>query len=137
MYKVLATYYPRDPRKAWKIGRDICAITRRLGFRPLKAVDERYEGATWSDTSLHAHVRRRTLRSPDGAQWHRDGDYGHVPMDHGLILWSNIAPTEFNFNGFIYQPQPFSVVYIRNLECTHRRPPNAPRNRYIFRQRVE
>lgn len=137
MYEILDFYRP-SVWKCYRIGRDLTRLTRSLGLRPLRAKDTRYERAPWRDSTLHAHVRRRTLRKADGAQWHQDGDYGHVPMDHGLILWSNTHPTEIrDLNGQVYMPPPFSVVYFRNLEFYHRRPPNAPRNRYIFRQRVE
>lgn len=137
MYKILGYYYPKI-RKCWIIGEYLTNMTQRLGFEPLRASDSRYERAPWSSTALHAHVRRRTLRSPEGAQWHQDGDYGHIPMDHGLILWSNTHPTEIrDLNGKVYVPPLFSVVYFRNLEYYHRRPPNAPRRRFIFRQRVE
>lgn len=135
-YQVITVYHP-TLWKCWKIGRDLTTLTRRLGLIPLTASDSRYEKAPWSDSRLHAHVRRRTLRTDDAAQWHQDGDYGHVPMNHGIVLWSNTTPTEFRVGTVIYQPKPFEVVLVNNLSCYHRRPPNAPRQRYIFRQRVE
>lgn len=135
-YVILEVYKPAI-WKSWKIGRDLTIITKNLGFKPFKAVDTRYQGAAWADIELHAHVRRRTLRKEDGAQWHQDGDYGHIPMEHGLIFWSNRTPTEFKVWDQIYQPKPFEVVYFSNLDGLHRRPPNAPRKRWLFRQRVE
>ena len=134
-YKVIGYYRP----KVWKcyiIGRDLTNLTKSLGLVPLRAQDSRYEGAPWSSTTLHAHVRRRTLRKVEGAQWHQDGDYGHITMKHALVLWSNRQPTEFRVSGIIYQPEPYEVVYFNNLDGFHRRPLNAERRRYIFRQRV-
>ena len=137
MYRILDYYHPYK-WKCYRIGLDLTELTWNLGFRPLDAVDTRYGRAAWADPTMHAHVRKRTLRKPDGAQWHQDGDYGHVPMDHGLILWSNTHPTELrDLNGKVYVPPPFAVVYFRNLEYYHRRPPRCPAIRYIFRQRVE
>lgn len=136
-YKVLGYYKPM--RLGWKcylIGRDLTRMTQHAGLRPLDAPDSRYEGAPWSDSSLHAHVRRRTLRSTAGEGWHQDGDFGHVPMDHGLVFWSSNTPTQFKVGGVVCEPKPFEVVYFRNMACYHRRPPNAPRIRYFFRQRV-
>lgn len=135
-YKVLGTYIPTSNR-CWRIGRDLTRLTKQLGFIPLNAPDDRYERAPWNDPRLHAHVRRRTLRSEAGSQWHQDGDFGHIPMNHGLVFWSNRTPTEFRIGDQVYQPDSYDVVYINNLDCYHRRPPNAPRHRFIFRQRVE
>lgn len=134
-YKVLGVYKPPIWR-AWKIGRDITDLTRNLGLKPLNAKDARIEKAPWHNKGLHAHVRKRTLLKQDGAQWHQDGDYGHVPMRHGIVLWSNKTPTEIKVDGVVFQPKPYEVVLFDNLHCFHRRPPDAPRNRWIFRQRV-
>lgn len=134
-YKVLGVYHPAIWR-GLHIGRDLTRFTARWKLVPLNAEDRRYHGATWADPALHAHVRRRTLRSEAGEQWHQDGDYGHVPMNHSLVFWSNRAPTEFSVGGKTFQPQPFEVVLFNNLDGLHRRPPTAPRRRWIFRQRV-
>lgn len=134
-YKVLGIYKP-SIWKSWVVGRDLVALTRRLGLVPFPSTDTRYESAPWSSRVDHAHVRRKTLRKQDGAQWHQDGDYGHLPMDHGLVFWSNKTPTEFKVGGLVYQPRPFEVVLFRNLEGMHRRPPEAERRRWLFRQRV-
>ena len=136
MIQVLAIYRPPF-YKCWKIGRDITRITTDLGLRPLYAPDSRYERAPWHDNKLHAHVRKRTLRSPEGSQWHQDGDFGHIPMDHALVLWSDKYPTEFKINNVIYKPKPFEIILFKNLDGYHRRPLNAPRNRYLFRQRID
>lgn len=133
-YKVLATYKP-SVWKAWKIGRFITDLTRKMGLTPLPNSDTRYQKAPWSSQSLHAHVRKRTLKTQDAEGWHRDGDYGHVPMDHALVLWASTQPTEFRWEGKVYQPKPFEVILVKNI--THRRPPNVPRERWIFRQRVQ
>ena len=136
-YQVLDEYRP-SIWKCWKIGRDLTVLTKLYGLVPLKAADSRYERAPWHNTTLHAHVRRRTLRSPDGAGWHQDGDYGHVSMNHAIVLWSNVCPTEIRNNqGQVFQPKPYEVIIINNLAWYHRRPPNAPYRRFLFRQRVE
>ena len=136
-YTVL-TYYEPVLWRCWKIGRDLTRITRDLGFLPLQAEDSRYERAPWSDNRLHAHVRRRTLRSVAGEDWHQDGDYGHVPMDHLLAFWSSNTPTEIrDSTGRVWQPRPYELVIINNLEVFHRRPLDAPRRRWFFRQRLQ
>lgn len=136
-YSILAIYKP-EIWKCWHIGRDITRITRHAGLRPFDFPDTRYARAPWSNPELHAHVRRRTLRKEDGAQWHQDGDYGHVPMEHGLVFWANTSPTEIrDIEGKVWYPKPYEVIYINNLEVYHRRPVNAPRHRYFFRQRVQ
>lgn len=58
-------------------------------------------------------------------------------MNHAEVLWANKTPTEFQYQGKIYQPKPFEVVLVKNLSCYHRRPKDAPGRRWIFRQRVE
>ena len=134
-YKVLGVYKP----KIWnarKIGNDLTKITKDFGLVPLRDKDSRYEKASWHDSKLHAHLRRRTLIKPEGAQWHQDGDFGHVTMRHFLVLWSTNTPTELKANGVIYQPKPFEIILVDNLACFHRRPPDAPRKRWFFRQRV-
>lgn len=135
-YTVLATYKP----KIWsakQVGRDLVAITKKHGLVPFPHKDSRYEKAPWSNSNLHAHVRRRTLRKPDGSQWHQDGDFGHIPMDHSIVMWASNTPTEFRVGTTVYQPKPYEVVLFRNLKCYHRRPPEAPRIRWVFRQRVK
>jgi hypothetical protein len=142
LYKVLFTYHPEEPYRAWRIGRDITKRILRLGFQPLPEKDTRYHRALWYSDLFHAHVRRRTLRSGDGAQWHQDGDYGHVPMGHGIVLWSDTHPTQIKYLGsrwdpnVIVQPQPLEVIYFNNQEVYHRRPPDAPKDRWMYRMRV-
>lgn len=136
LYKVLGLYKPTE-WKAWKIGRDLTNLTRKFGLVPFPYKDTRYTKAAWFDSKLHAHVRRRTLHKPDGAQWHQDGDFGHIPMKHRLVMWASNTPTELKVNGIVYQPKPYEVILFDNLSCFHRRPPNAPRKRWVFRQRVE
>lgn len=130
--------YPDSWIKCWRIGRDLTRLTRSKGLVPFDVPDTRFHKAPWSNAALHAHVRKRTLRSGEGAQWHQDGDFGHVPMDHGLVFWSNTHPTELRLlDGTIVPTRPYDVIYIRNISLFHRRPPNAPRERYFFRQRVQ
>ena len=132
-YVVLCTYHPPLWKK-WKIHKDLTGITRRLGFAPLP-------GRSWKlvgQRGLHAEVRKRTVHGSQATDWHQDGDMdSDVKMDHGIVTWANVAPTEFKVGDTIYQPKPFEVVLARNLECYHRRPPNAPRDRWLFRQRVK
>jgi hypothetical protein len=137
LYKVLFTYHPGEPYRAWRIGRDITKRILGLGYTPLPEKDTRYHRALWYSDLFHAHVRRRTLRSGDGAQWHQDGDYGHIGMDHGIILWSSITPTQIKQDGVIATPRPFEVIYFDNTAVYHRRPPEAPRDRWMYRMRVK
>lgn len=139
MYELLGRYKP-TVWKCYRIGRDLCNFTRSLGFRPLKdPVHGPQLWVPWVSETLHAEVKRRTPRNPKGEDWHQDGDLDPGSrMDCGIILWSNLTPTQFrDSTGRVVQPKPYEVVYIRNLACFHRRPPDAPRNRFIFRQRVE
>lgn len=140
---VLAKYYPPwEPQdwRAWKIGRALVAITNQLGFKP--HVDPAHgpeERASWIDETLHAQVRRFNFDGP-GGDWHQDGDTTPgARMNCAMILWTNVAPTEFKFldNPKIYRPRALELVLIRNLECFHRRPAGAPKARWTFRQRVQ
>lgn len=140
-YIVLGTYYPKV-WKTWKVGPELCAITKAHGLVPHKdpvhgPLKLRY---WWYDEKLHAEVRRRTLADPKavrGTQWHQDGDLdpGSI-MNCALVTWCNKEPTEFLYKDVIYQPEPYQVVISRNLCGSHRRPPNAPKERWLFRQRV-
>lgn len=137
-YIILGIYVP----KRWKtfvIGRSITKITSDYGLKPLKdPIHGPQTWVPWYDLDLHAEVKKRTPRNPKGEDWHQDGDLDlGSKMDHALVLWSNIDPTQIEYKGTIYQPRPYEIVLFRNLAGKHRRPPTAPRNRFIFRQRVE
>jgi len=138
-YVVLCEYHPsREPWRAWRIGRELTAITGKLGLRPhVDAVHGAQETSSWCSPELHAEVRRFTQAHAQGEGWHQDGDLKPGSgMDHAQVLWCNVNPTQFQWNGKVYQPKPFEVVIARNLGCYHRRPPDAPRERWVFRQRV-
>jgi len=131
-------YIPRRWR-AWIIGRDLTRLTRRKGLVPL---DDPEHGPqtfrAWCREDLHAECGWITYKGGQGESWHRDGDLAPgSKMDHAEVLWANRTPTEFQYKGKIYQPKPFEVILVRNLVCFHRRPKNAPKRRFFFRQRVE
>ena len=123
--------------RCWKIGEDICQITKEFGLIPLN--DPIHGPQTWTpwyNIKLHAEVKKFTPKHPKGAQWHTDGDLDPGSKTNcALVLWSSSTPTEIQFKNKIYQPEPFEVILVRNI--THRRPANAPNQRFIFRQRVE
>jgi len=137
-YVVLCSYFPGKPLKAWRIGKDLTRITRREGLVPHFDPTHGPEPyASWTDVPLHAQVRRRTVQDGPGGEWHQDGDTTPGSrMDNAMVLWANTTHTEFKYNGTVFQPEPFQVVLIRNLGCFHRRPADAPRHRWTFRQRV-
>lgn len=137
-YTVIGTYWPTvwSPRR---VGNDLLRITRRLGFKPLNdPVHGPQEWAPWCSVKWHAEVKRRTPKNPKGGDWHQDGDLDPGSrMNCGIILWATNTPTQFRVDGQIYQPNPREIVVFRNLDCYHRRPADANRVRWIFRQRVE
>lgn len=140
-YRVLGRYRWRKGRRYAKlIGKDILKITQSMGFIPLDEDDiKRNTGAAWSSYKNHAEVRMTAVPGSEGTQWHQDGDTT-VPgrMDFGLIVWASSDPTEFQTrDGKIWQPEPYEIVYVNNLDCTHRRPPDVSGRRWHFRQRVK
>ena len=139
VYVVLGEYYPVKPWKAWRIGRDLTQMTHYIGLVPHEDPKHGPEPhASWVDKSLHAQVRRFNLNG-QGGSWHQDGDTTPGSrMDCAMVLWSNVAPTLFKSttDNKIYQPKPYEVVLVRNLSCYHRRPDNAPYERWLFRQRI-
>lgn len=142
-YRVLAVYVPPGPRtewRAWKIGRDLTRITAAHGLRPLHdPAHGPQTTSSWHSVPLHAEVRRRASAMNQGAEWHQDGDMTPGSrMDHVLVLWADVAPVQLrDRRGRVFQPEPFQLVMFRNLDVHHRRPPNAPTERWSFRQRVE
>lgn len=150
-YRVLGYYMP--PKKghyASKIAKAILAILKPFNLQPKLRGTKNSPNAwgpqttsIWSDWSLHAEVRRFAQPNGQGSGWHKDGDMEPNPkevMDHAAVLWSEKVPTQFKYNGTIYQPEPGQIVIARNLGCAHRSPPNTPKppkRRWFFRQRVE
>ena len=131
-------YYPKTWR-ACRIGRDLTRLTRNLKLIPL---DDPAHGPqsfkAWCDEDLHAEVGWVTYKGNQGEDWHQDGDLVQGSrMDHAEVLWSNRTPTQFRYEGKIYQPKPFQIIIVKNLDGEHRRPGNAPKRRWFFRQRVE
>jgi len=124
---------------AWYIGRKLAALTHSLGLIPLNdSIHGPQKFRAWCDEKLHAECGWNTYKGNQGEGWHQDGDLKPGSrMDNAMVLWANRTPTEFQYNGEIYQPRPFEVVLVRNLVCHHRRPDNAPKKRFLFRQRVE
>ena len=135
LYVVLGIYDPGPlPWKKWRIFRDLTRFTRDRGLVPLP-------GRAWKlvgQRGLHAEVRKRSVYGSQATGWHQDGDMDDdVDMDHIIVTWANVAPTEFKVGSVVYQPKPFEVVMVRNQECYHRRPPDAPKERWLFRQRIK
>ncbi len=143
-YVVLKQRYCPSRWNARRIGEYLTSFTEELGLVPLDdpihGPQTRRSAVAWSDVDFHAEVRKYTVRDPAalGFDWHREGDLTPgARMDSALVVWTNRTPTEFLFNGEIYQPRPFQIIIGRNMGCEHRRPANAPRRRWFFRQRVE
>lgn len=141
-YVVLGTYQLPSPLKCWKIGEDLCKMTKKLGLAPLHDPNHpAQDWCPWSSNFLHAEVKKNAagIVPAKANVWHYDGDTTPgAETDCGIVLWSNVAPTMIRHNESekVYRPKPFEVVLFRNSRCTHRRPDDAPYHRYIFRQRV-
>lgn len=138
-YVVLRKRFVPRRWRAWYIGRRLTDLTEKRGLIPL---DDPAHGPqtfrAWCDEDLHAECGWVTYKGNQGEDWHQDGDLKPGSrMDNAMVLWSNRTPTEFRYKNKIYQPKPFEVILVRNLACHHRRPANAPKRRWIFRQRVE
>ncbi len=138
-YIVLKQRYRPKRWRAWSIGRYLTRLTEERGLVPL---DDSIHGPqtfrAWCNKDLHAECGWVTYKGNQGEGWHQDGDLAPgSQMDHAEVLWSNRTPTEFQYKGKIYQPKPFQVILVKNLSCMHRRPANAPKRRWFFRQRVE
>lgn len=149
-YRVLESYKPSKWRSSL-IGRHLTDLTRDLGFRPHVDVAHgplKLTGRNWCSPALHAEVRRRTFKTTQAEGWHFDADLEPSGDPNCLIcLWASNTPTQIKWRNrsgvpqdrefeIIYQPRPYEVVVFNNMECLHRRPPNAPRVRWVFRQRL-
>lgn len=138
-FVVLATYEPPYKIwKAWKVGRDITRITKEAGLKPhVDPIHGPILTASWSNVELHAEVRRFTSEKESAEDWHQDGDTTlGSNMNCAMVLWASTTPTEIQYEGKIYRPDPFQVVIFSNKKVSHRRPANCPKDRWIFRQRV-
>ena len=137
-YKILGKY-KWSKRYCSIIGKELTEFTKTLGFVPLGSIGGKNNvKAAWSDDELHAEVRMTAVPGSEGTGWHQDGDTTlGASMDHGLIVWANTHPTQFRVWDDIWQPEPFEVVLFKNLDGMHRRPPDTPAKRFMFRQRVE
>jgi hypothetical protein len=136
-YVSLGFYKP--PKWSTKlVGEYITSLTKDLGLIPNQDAKHRHQyKAPWNSKSLCAYVRRRTVTNPRAEGWHQDGDL--VPgalMDDSLVLWASNTPTELKVGDTVYIPKPYEIILFRNLSCQHRRPPGAPKVRWLFRQRV-
>lgn len=138
-YIILQERYVPKTWRAWRIGRDLTRLTKELGLVPLNdPIHGPQAFRAWCNEKLHAECGWVTYKNGQGEGWHQDGDLAPgSKMDHAEVLWANRTPTEFQYQGKIYQPKPFQVILVKNLSCFHRRPKNAPRRRFFFRQRVE
>ena len=93
-YTILATYKPTLWR-AWRIGRDICKITKDAGLVPhADPAHGPLHGATWYNDFLHAECRKRSFKTKQAESWHYDGDLepGARP-NCAIVLWSSTMPT--------------------------------------------
>jgi hypothetical protein len=138
-YVILKERYIPRMWNAWRIGRDLTRLTQELGFIPLNDPEHGPQAfRAWCSKKLHAECGWVTYKGNQGEDWHQDGDLAAgSKMDNAMVLWANRTPTEFRFGGTIYQPKPFQVIIVKNLSCHHRRPADAPKRRWLFRQRVE
>lgn len=144
-YRVLGVYHPTR-WYASIIGPELCEFTRKLGFKPLicDPMLVKNQRASWHSDPLHANVVRFAHPDWEGTGWHQDGDNTVCSiMDCGIILWANRDPTfiqpstAVQRGKIVFQPQPFEVVYFRNLDCFHRRPSGLVGKRWLFRQRTK
>lgn len=138
-YTILKERYDPPTWSARRVGHDLTKLTKACGLTPLNDPNHRHQTkAAWYSRRLFAYVRRRTVKNPKAAQWHQDGDLDNGILNSGIVLWTSNTPTEVRgLDGNTYIIPNRSVVYIRNDLCVHRRPPSAPRVRWLFRQRVE
>ena len=138
-YVILVRRYDPPRWNARLIGRALTKITKELGFEPLDDPNHRHQTkAAWCSKKLVANVRRRTVKNPKAASWHQDGDLDNGILNSGIIMWTSNTPTEVKgLDGTIYPLPNRALVLIYNKACYHRRPPDAPRVRWLFRQRVK
>jgi hypothetical protein len=135
-YVVIGHYIP----ERWSIKlvtRKLEKISREAGFTPLPIGKHRLHKGPYQNNQKHSDLMRRQPKNDTAdMSWHQDGDMSGAEMDCSLVLWTTRVPTEFLFRNKVYQPEKYEVVVANNLACKHRRPENAPRVRWFFRQRV-
>lgn len=135
-YEVIGTYVP--PR--WNVrlvAHSLEKLVESAGLIPLPMGNYRLHKGPYQNTNKHSDLMRRIpKKSQEDLDWHQDGDTSNTNMDCSLVLWATRVPTEFLYHGKVYQPRAHEVVVANNLNCRHRRPPNAPRIRWLYRQRV-
>jgi len=119
------------------VARALEKISFDAGLVPLPIGNYRLHKGPYQNYKKHSDLmRRRPKYDTSDAGWHQDGDSGGNDMKCSLVLWSTNTPTQFQYIDKIYEPNPYEVVVANNLSCTHRRNPNSPRIRWLFRQRV-
>jgi hypothetical protein len=139
-FLVLGEYHP--PKwSVSRVGQDLTNLTFNWGLSPhIDPIHGAQEWAPWVDLELHAEVKRRTTKKKAGEDWHYDGDTtdGADPAC-AIVLWASNTPTEFRFNDseVIHRPKAREVVLFHNLNVRHRRPADAPKVRWTFRQRMK
>ena len=146
-YLVIGHYKPSKWR-ASVVGRDLTDLTCELGLEPhidLSHGPLPLKGRNWVSTVLHAEVRRRTFNTTQAEGWHWDGDLdSNSKPDCAIVTWASNHPTEIKWRNtpedkefdLIFAARPYEICIFRNLACLHRRPPNCPRVRWLFRQRI-
>jgi hypothetical protein len=140
-YLVLAIYRPSRWR-ASTVGQELTAITQELGLQPHQDSSHgplHLTGRNWVSFLLHAEVRRRTFATKQAEGWHWDSDLDpNGNPNCAIVTWASNNGTQIKWRGEekIYQPSPYEVVVFNNSKCVHRRPPNCPRVRWLFRQRI-
>ena len=136
-YEIIGHYEPTkwNPQK---VLRELIQISREHGLQPLPIGSYRLHKTKWKSFSDHADLmRRRPKNDTTDSDWHQDGDTTGTDRVCGLVLWSSNTPTEIRWRGAVYVPPRRSVVLIDNTQVYHRRPPESPRVRWFFRQRVK
>lgn len=136
---ILQERYDPPKWRAWMVGRDLTELTKAHGLVPLDDPNHRHQTkAAWCNEDLFAYVRRRTVKNPKAASWHQDGDLDGGILNSGIVLWTSNTPTHVrDLDGTRIHLPNRAVVLVHNHLCFHRRPPNAPRVRWMFRQRVK
>src|SRR5690348_11499754 len=124
-YKVIGYYVP--PRWSKKlVAHDLEAMTKKIGLKPLPIGSYRLHKGPYQNYKKHSDLmRRRPKYDNSDTGWHQDGDMTNTDMDCTLVLWATNNPTEFRYEGEIWQPDPYQVVAANNLRCEHRRPDKA------------
>jgi hypothetical protein len=150
-YISLGFYRPKR-WNAREIGMHLVQMAKQAGFVPHDDPAHgplKLTGKNWSSVALHAEVRRRTFKTAQAESFHYDGDLEPLAKtDCWIILWASNTPTWIKWrfaavegirvdDTLIYKPKSYELIAFENIRCLHRRPPNCPRMRWIFRQRAQ